>query len=83
MPATLNRPRVGSRIVVSMRIAVVLPAPFGPRNPSTSPDSTENVMSSTASCSPYRFAMPCASTALPTEKNLLELEIEGYAKGGR
>ena len=29
MPATEKLPRLGSRIVVSMRTAVVLPAPFG------------------------------------------------------
>ena len=32
MPATEKLPRLGSRIVVSMRTAVVLPAPFGPED---------------------------------------------------
>ena len=37
---------------VSMRIVVVLPAPFGPRKPRTSPFSTVNETWSTASVEP-------------------------------
>ena len=45
-----------------MRTAVVLPAPFGPRMPSTSPASTATVRSSTATSDPKSFAIPRAST---------------------
>ncbi len=37
------------------RIAVVLPAPFGPKNPSNVPGVTSNEQSSRATTSPYRF----------------------------
>ena len=39
-PATVAEPSVGFSSVVSMRSVVVLPAPFGPRNPTT--DSRRN-----------------------------------------
>src|SRR5690606_27295896 len=44
-------------------IVVVFPAPFGPRNPNTSPRPTENVTPSTATKSPKRRTRPTASTA--------------------
>lgn len=37
MPATVADPEVGVSSVPSVRTVVVLPAPFGPRNPNTSP----------------------------------------------
>ena len=37
-----------------MRIVVVLPAPFGPTNPTISPSGTENVTPSSATMSPNR-----------------------------
>ena len=45
-------PRVGARIVVSTRIAVVFPAPFGPRTPRISPASATKLISSTATSQP-------------------------------
>jgi hypothetical protein len=54
-PQTLIFPEVGARKPVINFMVVDLPAPFGPRNPSTSPGLTANEMSSTASKSPYRF----------------------------
>jgi hypothetical protein len=36
-PATLAEPDVGAMSVPSVRTVVVLPAPFGPRKPKTSP----------------------------------------------
>src|SRR5205823_7006691 len=42
----------------STRRVVVLPAPFGPRSPHTSPWSTEKSRSSTASTDPNRFVSP-------------------------
>jgi hypothetical protein len=41
-------PDVGGNNVVSILIAVVFPAPFGPNNPNTSPGANEIVISSTA-----------------------------------
>jgi hypothetical protein len=40
MPPTRTRPALGASVPVRMRMVVVLPAPFGPRNPSTSPFTT-------------------------------------------
>ena len=40
--ASVTRPAVGARKPVIIRIVVVLPAPFGPRKPKTSPSSTWN-----------------------------------------
>jgi hypothetical protein len=56
-------PDLGGRIVVSTRITVVLPAPFGPRKPSTIPVGTSRSSASTARSVPYVFERPCASSA--------------------
>ena len=42
--------------VVRIDTAVVLPAPFGPSNPMTSPSATERSSPASAVTSPYRFA---------------------------
>ena len=47
-----ERPRVGERIVVSTRIAVVLPAPFGPSTPRISPTGTVKLRLSSATSGP-------------------------------
>ena len=47
-PSTSARPASGCRIVASMRTAVVLPAPLGPRRPKTVPSSTSRSMPSRA-----------------------------------
>jgi hypothetical protein len=46
-----------------MRTVVVFPAPFGPRNPTTSPARTSKETSRTASTPAYRFARPRATIA--------------------
>jgi hypothetical protein len=43
-----NSPLVGDNTVVSSRIVVVLPAPFGPRSPTISPWDAVKLTSSTA-----------------------------------
>jgi hypothetical protein len=48
MPATTAEPAVGEIGVPRIRTVVVLPAPFGPRNPNTSPAATLNDTSDTA-----------------------------------
>src|SRR5436190_10721142 len=61
LPFTLTDPPVGwSRPRIS-RIVVVLPAPFGPRNPVIRPGSMVNDSWSTASLSPKRLVRPRAS----------------------
>ncbi len=53
LSSTVIVPSVGAIDPVSIRIVVVLPDPFGPRNPNTSPQATSNVMPSTAANVPY------------------------------
>jgi hypothetical protein len=48
IPATVMLPLVGRRIPAIIRIVVVLPAPFGPSRPNSSPRGTCRVMASTA-----------------------------------
>ena len=55
-PPTVTEPPDGGRKPVIMRMVVDLPAPLGPRKPSTSPRSTENETSSTARLVPKTFA---------------------------
>src|ERR1035441_1585337 len=54
-PATTARPEVGLSSPQSMRMVVDLPAPFGPRNPKTSPLLTSRLIRSTATKPPKRF----------------------------
>src|SRR5262245_38810239 len=53
MPNTRARPLVGRMRSRRVRIVVVLPAPFGPRKPKTSPSLTVRSTSMTPRCSPY------------------------------
>ena len=55
IPATVAEPAVGSMSVPSVRTVVVLPAPFGPRKPKTSPRPTSNETSSKATAVAERF----------------------------
>src|SRR5580692_11574177 len=57
-PATVAVPLVGVRKQVSMRIVVVFPAPFGPRNPTIWPFWTSNEIWSTATVCAYRLVSP-------------------------
>src|SRR5262249_17832678 len=56
-------PPLGCMSVHRTEIVVVFPAPLGPRNPNSSPGSTENEMPSTAVNSPNRLTSPSTSTA--------------------
>jgi hypothetical protein len=62
-PATVADPEVGSSTPMSIRMAVVFPAPFAPRNPNTSPGSTWKVIASTAVKVPKRRVRARASMA--------------------
>jgi transcription elongation factor GreB len=55
LPPTETLPSVGVMNPVIMRMEVDLPAPFGPRKPSTSPRSTEKEIPSTARFVPKTF----------------------------
>src|SRR6266542_6305951 len=57
-PATVAAPAVGRASVHSTLIVVVLPAPFGPRNPNVSPRRTSKSTPPTASIWTYRLARP-------------------------
>ena len=59
-PATVARPSLGCDSPHSILIAVVLPAPFAPRNPNISPSCTSNVMWFVATKSPNCFVSPSA-----------------------
>src|ERR1700683_2473818 len=54
-PLTVAVPEVGAMSVVSIRMSVDLPAPFGPSKPKTSPSSTSKVTPLTAVNSPKRL----------------------------
>jgi hypothetical protein len=64
-PRTRAIPAVGTTRVVRMPIVVVLPAPFGPSKPNTSPGGTWKSTSSTAFVGRlgYRFTRLTTSTA--------------------
>src|SRR5712691_3452172 len=62
-PSTRPWPLDGVMIPHSMRMVVVLPDPFGPRNANTSPSLTSSDRRSTAIRSPYIFVNSRASTA--------------------
>src|SRR6266536_3802960 len=59
-PPIRTSPRSGRARPTSMRIVVVLPAPFGPRNPKTSPATRSKETSETTSRFPNRFVKPWA-----------------------
>src|SRR4051812_3371943 len=60
-PSTVDVPDVGCTRPRHMRRVVVLPAPFGPRKPYTSPLRTLMLTESTASRSPYFLLRSCVS----------------------
>src|SRR5918996_2223982 len=62
-PSTRASPASGRNRVASMRIVVVLPAPFGPRTPYTEPLRTARSTPSTARVSPKDLTRPVASIA--------------------
>ena len=60
-PAIAARPALGAMNPVSIRISVVFPAPFGPRNATTCPWRIENDASWTATNGPKYLLRPWAS----------------------
>jgi len=62
-PSRLALPEVGAINPTSILIEVVFPAPFGPRNPNTSPCWICRVRLFTAALSPNTFLNSCVSMA--------------------
>ena len=84
-PATVALPAVGGSSVHSIRTVVVLPAPFGPRNPNTSPAETVRSMSRTASIPPLNVrrserAAIAASAASATGPSLRAARSQWFRK---
>jgi hypothetical protein len=67
MPLTVTEPLVGSDRPATMRMVVVLPAPFGPRNPKIAPAAAVRLSPSTAVKSPYLFVRSWISI-IPDER---------------
>src|SRR4029453_8614368 len=62
-PATVAEPEVGAMRVPSVRTVVVFPAPFGPRNPNTSPRPPSKEASWNATRSAKRLLRPWTDSA--------------------
>src|SRR5665647_2292124 len=62
-PLTVAEPEVGFKIVQSIETVVVFPAPFGPKSPKISPESTVMFKLSTALIEPYVFVSCLISMA--------------------
>jgi len=59
-------------------MVVLLPAPFGPRNPKISPDSTANEMSFTAVTVPNDFERDLVSTEYNTLIAYLNYKLQAF-----
>src|SRR5262245_59122896 len=78
-PATVAVPELGQRKQVNMRMVVVFPAPFGPRNPTISPFLTSKEMLSTARFREYLFV---SSLTLIIRVSFLEVGLRNSHKLG-
>src|SRR5258708_11648768 len=79
MPAIETVPPDGFRIPAIILNVVVLPAPFGPRKPNSSPRGTERSMLLTAVKLPYRFVRPRSSImslALPRRVHAQDIDLQ-------
>src|SRR5215471_5384014 len=77
-------PAFGGSNVVSMRISVDLPAPFGPSRPKTSPCATSKLTPLTAVKSPKRLTMSRTSIAFMTDSCASgQQDVRGHADGQR
>src|SRR5438046_7311990 len=85
LPQMVAVPDVAGSSVVSIRMSVDLPAPFGPSSAKISPCSTEKEMPSTAVKSPKRFVIWSTSISLMEESFPCsldrQLDIRGHANG--
>src|SRR4029453_17058453 len=85
LPSILVLPAVGVTSPRSMRRVVVLPAPLGPRKPTTVPWSTAKLRSSTAVTGPKRLVSPSmVMTAIVSSSAPAGLLVEaGHVVGAR
>src|SRR3954451_4556882 len=72
-PATRAVPAVGLSSVTSIRNVVVLPAPLGPRNPTTSPSATSRSMPLTAWTSLLFLPLPVWNVCTSPRASITEL----------
>src|SRR5690606_31155268 len=83
-PATSAVPDVGGNTPAMTFIVVDLPAPLGPRNPSTSPFSTEKLTLSTATTAPKRLFSKRTSTSgnvgLPDGREVRDRTVRSGAR---
>src|SRR5688572_27576487 len=79
-PMTDADPASGASSVASIRMVVVLPAPFGPSTPYTEPPRTARSTPSTARTSPNLFTRPLASIARGTWIAMRLLRLDGGRK---
>src|SRR5215210_9284172 len=79
IPFTTTDPLVGSDRPDTIRMVVVLPAPFGPRNPKISPAAAVRLRPSTAVKSPYLFVRSWISIILPAGYHRPRGRAEGIA----
>src|SRR5687768_14944253 len=86
-PLTLAEPDVGEMKQVRMRMVVDFPAPFGPRNPTTSPRFTSKLIFSRARTAPNRLLSVVAeiitSVAIRPPKTRGLKPIRGPNSGAR
>src|SRR6185295_12728084 len=83
-PSSSARPEVGKTSCMSSFSVVVLPAPFGPRNPNTSPGSISSVRLSSALYARFRqnptaksFVSSCVDSACTSFRGALQLVGDG------
>src|SRR5512144_1822423 len=80
-PPTSAVPAVGGSRVVSMRISVDLPAPFGPSRPKISPCSTRKLTPLTAVKAPNVLTICSTSIALIGRSADGEQHVGGHPEG--
>ena len=76
--ATVAEPAVGRSSVVSIRSVVVLPAPLGPRKPTTSPSSTLRSTPSTARTSVAFFPRPVWNVCTSPRASIIGVSWFGW-----
>src|SRR5512134_1564007 len=79
-PLTLAEPEVGEMKQVRIRMVVDLPAPFGPRKPTTSPRFTSKLTFSSARTAPNRLLSVVAE--IITSVAIRPPKLEGFTQLG-
>lgn len=79
IPMLETNPSEGVSSVISSRMLVGFPAPFGPRKPSTGPVGIERPRWSTVTCSPNGFVRSSASIAGPDHDVVLSVDTANWS----